>query len=719
MNIRYIIPSVLSLLAFAGCSDNKNEPDGDGISRRDTYLLSGKVEKGPFVRGSAISVQPLDASMTSTGSVFNGEIRDDDGSFDLGQIELESQFVRIAADGYYFNEVSGNLSTGQLHLIALADLSDRSTVNANILTHLKAARILKLRQGGMSFAEADKQAQAELFAQFGLQKYNSLAAESMSVSAGTDGSGVLIAISSLILVDRSDAEITRYLSVLSQDLADDGAFTDDNRRTISHDIYHLKDRLENISDNIISRYSDIGRTITVPDLRYFFDWNGDGIAGNEIIDNVSVTLSKDEITFDHNGGIAVIQVTSNIPLTLERYRDPEFPDTPPVVVPDETYGDFFISSGDPIAYEASLENDILTLKVDKSMRHHSQTANVYLYDMTGSVQADVKVTLGGNPDIPVILGETGKHLVRYSFERFAKALSWMYYIERGYTGMYEYYDLNCPIDVHNQFNRRAFSAAYASVLFNTHTGLSLESKGMNDASPYFHLLNAIIYTEMTDKWGHIGITGLSGSLAEVPQQETPETTLRYIASMLDKIRDCFNERDGLVDFDENEAFAMSADVWRMAKANVCMALGQPSQAMPYLQEIVDGSRHSLSSGNEYEANSGTILHIHVPEEVMRDHTISYYSYADVLLLLAECHLAAGNKAKAESFIRQVADAKNIKTSGSCIDDIDMLRRQLFMPRYFAFQKRNSLGGYEPYQHLWPIPGSELDRASSWTQNPGY
>lgn len=233
------------------------------------YQLSGKVEKGPFVRGSAISVQPLDKTMTAIGTVFNGEIRDDAGSFDLGQIELASQFVRIVTDGYYFNEVTGSLSTGQLHLIALADLSDRSTVNVNILTHLKSGRIQTLMKGGKNFAEADRQAQTELLTQFGLQAYESMAAESMSISAGTDGSGVLIAISSLVLNERSDAEVTQYLSVLSQDLADDGEFTDDNKRTIAHDRYHLQNNLENIAGNITARYHDLGQDVSVPDLRYF------------------------------------------------------------------------------------------------------------------------------------------------------------------------------------------------------------------------------------------------------------------------------------------------------------------------------------------------------------------------------------------------------------------------------------------------------------------
>lgn len=249
MKLKHLLIPVLAAAALTSCSKD-DEPGGGDKPQSGKYQLSGKVEKGPFVRGSAISVQPLNESMTAIGTVFNGEIRDDAGTFDLGQIELASQFVRIATDGYYFNEVTGDLSTGQLHLIALADLSDRSTVNVNILTHLKSARIQTLMQGGKTFAEADKQAQKELLTQFGLQSYETTPAESMSISAGTDGSGVLIAISSLILNDRSDAEITQHLSVLSQDLADDGSFADDNKRTIAHDRYQLQSNLDNIADNI-------------------------------------------------------------------------------------------------------------------------------------------------------------------------------------------------------------------------------------------------------------------------------------------------------------------------------------------------------------------------------------------------------------------------------------------------------------------------------------
>lgn len=99
--------------------------------------------------------------------------------------------------------------------------------------------------------------------------------------------------------------------------------------------------------------------------------------------------------------------------------------------------------------------------------------------------------------------------------------------------------------------------------------------------------------------------------------------------------------------------------------------------------------------------------------------MSYYSYADVLLLMAECHIATSNAQKASSLINQVAKAKGISVSGDNVKDINNIRKQLFMPRYFAFQKRNNLGAYTSYQKLWPIPTSQLNMAHSWTQNPGY
>ena len=37
----------------------------------------------------------------------------------------------------------------------MVDLSDKTTVNVNVLTHLKYQRVQKLVEGGMSFKEAN------------------------------------------------------------------------------------------------------------------------------------------------------------------------------------------------------------------------------------------------------------------------------------------------------------------------------------------------------------------------------------------------------------------------------------------------------------------------------------------------------------------------------------------------------------------------------------
>lgn len=62
---------------------------------------------------------------------------------------------------------------------------------------------------------------------------------------------------------------------------------------------------------------------------------------------------------------------------------------------------------------------------------------------------------------------------------------------------------------------------------------------------------------------------------------------------------------------------------------------------------------------------------------------------------------------------------SISVDGDFVTRVDALWRGLALTRYFAFQKRCGLGGYEPYQSLWPIPRGQLDAAPGWTQNPGY
>ena len=131
-------PTILSL-AFGlmlSCAKSSSEDS----SSSSTVNLRGKVQKGPYIQGTEITVRELDSSMTPTGMTFTGTIDDNTGSFSV-KGTLAYKIVELSADGYYFNEVSGSLSAAKLTLQALSDLTDSSSVNVNLMTHLEKKRV--------------------------------------------------------------------------------------------------------------------------------------------------------------------------------------------------------------------------------------------------------------------------------------------------------------------------------------------------------------------------------------------------------------------------------------------------------------------------------------------------------------------------------------------------------------------------------------------------
>ena len=219
-------------LAFALCSCSDDNETGGGFTPT-VFNVMGKVEKGPMIRGSHVEMRTLDEYMIPTGSSYPATIDNNMGDFNYGALKINSPYAQLTADGYFFNEVDGELSEGTIKLDAIVDLKDNSTINVNVLTHLKSKRIHHLvTTQGMTFKEANAQAQKELLTQFGLQQYASKDASQFSLTSGDDASGALIAISSLVLTDRSDAEIVEYLSILSNEFGTEGAFSQETKKKI-------------------------------------------------------------------------------------------------------------------------------------------------------------------------------------------------------------------------------------------------------------------------------------------------------------------------------------------------------------------------------------------------------------------------------------------------------------------------------------------------------
>ena len=146
----FFFPTVVALafglmLSCAKSSSDDSSSSADTSSSEETntssaVTLSGKVQKGPYVQGTEITVRELDSSMTPTGNTFTGPIDDHAGNFII-KGTLAYKIVELSADGYYFNEVSGSLSASPLTLQALSDLTDSSSVNVNLMTHLEKKRV--------------------------------------------------------------------------------------------------------------------------------------------------------------------------------------------------------------------------------------------------------------------------------------------------------------------------------------------------------------------------------------------------------------------------------------------------------------------------------------------------------------------------------------------------------------------------------------------------
>ena len=182
--------SVLFLgAALCACSDSNmagTSEEAEGIVAIADKELAGVVQKGPFVTGSSIVLKETSASgnFKPTGREFFATTRSDKGDFKIDGTNLESQYVRITATGYYKREQTGENSPCQISLNALSDISNRDQVNVNVLTHLEYDRTLKLIKKGKSFAAAKKQARQELMKTF---YYDDLAEDSENLNINNSG----------------------------------------------------------------------------------------------------------------------------------------------------------------------------------------------------------------------------------------------------------------------------------------------------------------------------------------------------------------------------------------------------------------------------------------------------------------------------------------------------------------------------------------------------
>ncbi len=248
------------IMFFTNCKKNDNSNSSTTIQN-----VIGYAQKGPFINGSSITVFDLQTNLSATGKSFNSQIIDNKGTFQLSDISLSSNFVSLRADGFYFNEILGQQSAAQITLYALSDITDKSDININLLTHLEKSRVEYLMKNGKSFSDSKIQAQKEILAIFNIEKSDIKTSENLNISESGDDNGILLAISAILQGYRSESEMTELLSNISNDIKTDGILSSD---TLGSNLINQAIALDTISikNNLVKRYSDIGATASIPDF---------------------------------------------------------------------------------------------------------------------------------------------------------------------------------------------------------------------------------------------------------------------------------------------------------------------------------------------------------------------------------------------------------------------------------------------------------------------
>ncbi|WP_173475178.1 FISUMP domain-containing protein [Fibrobacter succinogenes] len=248
--------AVVSLI-LAACSSEKvaGGASGDaGVVAIKDLDVAGLAQKGPFVKGSEVTVQGLDCkTMEFTEEKFTGKVKSNKGDFGVDDVNLSASCALFEVSGYYLNEFTGEKSSNKLTLHAISDLSDRKSVNINVLTELEYERVMNLvSKEKMSFADAKMQAEKEVLASLGIMDlFESF--EGMSIYEKGDGNSTLLATSVLLQSDLNAEELTDRIDAIASSITKTGEWNDEKTKTKMADwASAAKDdgKFETVRDNL-------------------------------------------------------------------------------------------------------------------------------------------------------------------------------------------------------------------------------------------------------------------------------------------------------------------------------------------------------------------------------------------------------------------------------------------------------------------------------------
>jgi hypothetical protein len=264
--------TILSVFLLWTCSSGGGESKSPTEPEGPTYvvdlaILQGQAQKGPFNNGTAMNIAELTNTLSPTGRNFSSAISDNTGRFSVANVQLESPYVELRANGFYYNEVSGNASDAQLTLFALSDLTNKSSVNVNIISHLEKNRIINLMSGDnpKTFVQAKVQALTEVLTIFDFDATGVSSSELLDITQTGDGNAKLLAISAILQGNQSVAEMSELLANISTDIASDGILDNEGlKQKLKENTSSLN--VSDIRTNLEARLTQLGINGTIPDF---------------------------------------------------------------------------------------------------------------------------------------------------------------------------------------------------------------------------------------------------------------------------------------------------------------------------------------------------------------------------------------------------------------------------------------------------------------------
>lgn len=186
--------------------------------------LKGYAQKGQFIKGSQVTAFAVGADMVATGESFPANISDDLGTFAITG-KTEAPYLELRAEGYYFNEVTGEVSSSPMYLEAFVKSND-TAANINLFTTIIRPRVKKLIAGGATYEKAVEQAQKELLS----SKYvtdmgfsgSVNAFDELDITGQSDADGILLALACKVLNQRTASQVTTLVQELASELEEEG-----------------------------------------------------------------------------------------------------------------------------------------------------------------------------------------------------------------------------------------------------------------------------------------------------------------------------------------------------------------------------------------------------------------------------------------------------------------------------------------------------------------